>query len=373
MNLPQHDLSPPINVTRPAMPEFEAYVEMIRSLWDSRWLSNRGEHVRALEEELTDKLGVAHVSLLANGHLALETAIDVLGLTGEVITTPFTFASTTHALVRKGLTPVFCDINPLDYTMDVSQIESLITDATSAILPVHVYGNVCHVDEIDRIAKRHGLKVLYDAAHAFGVVHRGRQIATYGDMSMFSFHATKVFHTIEGGALAYNDGSYQDAIEQAVNFGITGPEAVETVGGNAKMNEFQAAMGRCNLPRFDEDTIKRRAIVDLYDERLGSVPTIRLNRRDDGTVSNYAYYPVLFKGDRRRRDEMIAWLAEHNIFARKYFYPLVTNFSCYAFDARVPNAEYVSDRILTLPLYPDMTLDMVDRICDVVIEGGKRP
>ncbi|EPE63530.1 beta-eliminating lyase family protein [Exiguobacterium sp. S17] len=372
MNLPKHDLSPPILVTRPAMPEFESYVEMIRPLWDSRWLSNRGEHVRALEEELMELLGTEHVSLLTNGHLALETAIDVLGLSGEVITTPFTFASTTHALVRKGLTPVFCDINPLDYTLDVSQLESLITDKTSAILPVHVYGNVCHVDEIDRIAKRHGLKVLYDAAHAFGVTHQGRSIATYGDMSMFSFHATKVFHTIEGGALAYKETSHHDAIEQAVNFGITGPETVESVGGNAKMNEFQAAMGRCNLPQFEHDVMKRRAIVERYDERLRGVPTIRLNRRGTDTVSNYAYYPVLFKGDRCRRDEMMAWLAEHGIFARKYFYPLVTDFSCYAFDASVPNAKYVSDRILTLPLYPDMTLEMVDRICDVIIEGGKK-
>lgn len=372
MNLPKHDLSPPVHVTRPAMPDFEAYVEMIRPLWDSRWLSNRGEHVRALEEELTDRLGVPYVSLLTNGHLALETAIDVLGLSGEVITTPFTFASTTHALVRKGLTPVFCDINPLDYTMDVSQIESLITDKTSAILPVHVYGNVCHVDEIDRIAKRHGLKVLYDAAHAFGVSHQGRSIATYGDMSMFSFHATKVFHTIEGGALSYRDPVHHHMIEQAVNFGITGPETIASVGGNAKMNEFQAAMGRCNLPRFEEDVSRRRAIVERYDERLAEVPTIRLNRRSDDTVSNYAYYPVLFKGDRRRRDEMHAWLTDHEIFARKYFYPLVTDFDCYTFEARVPNAKYVSDRILTLPLYPDMTIETVDRICDVIIEGGKR-
>ena len=372
MNLPKHDLAPPIQVTRPSMPEFEAYVEMIRPLWDNRWLSNRGEHVQALESELTAPLDIAHLSLLSNGHLALETAIDVLGLTGEVITTPFTFASTTHALVRKGLTPVFCDINPLDYTIDVSQLEAHITERTSAILPVHVYGNVCQVEEIDRIAKRHGLNVLYDAAHAFGVRHAGRGIASYGDMSMFSFHATKVFHTIEGGALAYADPAYRPLIEQAINFGITGPETVASVGGNAKMNEFQAAMGRCNLIRFDEDVRRRRVIVERYNERLGSVPTIRLNHVKDETVSNYAYYPILFKGDRRRRDEMMGWLAEHGIFARKYFYPLITDFDCYAFEAHVPNAKYVSDRILTLPLYPDMTLDVVDRICDVIIEGGKR-
>ncbi|MCT4795958.1 DegT/DnrJ/EryC1/StrS family aminotransferase [Exiguobacterium alkaliphilum] len=372
MNLPKHDLAPPIQVTRPSMPEFEAYVDMIRPLWESRWLSNNGEHVRALESELTDVLDVPHVSLLTNGHLALETAIDVLGLSGEVITTPFTFASTTHALVRKGITPVFCDINPIDYTIDVTKLEALITDKTTAILPVHVYGNVCHVEAIDRIAKRHGLKVLYDAAHAFGVVHEGRGIATYGDMNMFSFHATKVFHTIEGGALAYRDDSLKADIDLAVNFGITGPESVEAVGGNAKMNEFQAAMGRCNLPRLEDDIAKRRAIVERYDERLKDVPTLRLNRRVDETESNYAYYPVLFKGDRRRRDEMMAWLADNGIFARKYFYPLVTDFACYAFTAHVPNAKYVSDRVLTLPLYPDLTLEMVDRICDVIIEGGNR-
>ncbi|WP_214774530.1 DegT/DnrJ/EryC1/StrS family aminotransferase [Exiguobacterium sp. s37] len=359
-----------IPVTRPSMPDFETYVEMIRPLWESRHLSNRGEHVRALEEELEQRLHVPHVSLLTNGHLALETAIDVLGLTGEVITTPFTFASTTHALIRKQITPVFCDINPVDYTIDVNKIEALITERTTAILPVHVYGNVCDVEAIEQLAKRHGLRVLYDAAHAFGVRHDGRDVSTFGDLTMFSFHATKVFHTIEGGALTFRDARYVEAIHQAVNFGITGPESVESVGGNAKMNEFQAAMGRCNLPRIDADIEKRKRLVERYDTRLGDASFLRLNLRNERTESNYAYYPVLVTKGRAARDDMMAYLAQHGILARKYFYPLVTDFSCYAFDASVPNATYVSDRVITLPLYPDMTMEMVDRICDVILEGG---
>ncbi|WP_215144696.1 DegT/DnrJ/EryC1/StrS family aminotransferase [Exiguobacterium qingdaonense] len=359
-----------IPVTRPSMPEFETYVDMIRPLWESRHLSNRGEHVRALEEELEQRLHVPHVSLLTNGHLALETAIDVLGLTGEVITTPFTFASTTHALLRKQLTPVFCDINPIDYTIDVNQIEALITERTSAILPVHVYGNVCDVEAIERIAKRYGLHVLYDAAHAFGVRHDGRDIATFGDLTMFSFHATKVFHTIEGGALTFQDDRFVHAIHQAVNFGITGPETVESVGGNAKMNEFQAAMGRCNLARIDIEIDKRRRLVERYDERLRDAPFLRLNIRNEQTTSNYAYYPVLVMSGRGGRDRMMETLAQNGILARKYFYPLVTDFDCYTFDAIVPNATYVSDRVITLPLYPDMTMEMVDRVCDVILEGG---
>lgn len=359
-----------IPVTQPSMPEFDTYVDMIRPLWESRHLSNRGEHVRALEEELQQRLNVPHVSLLTNGHLALETAIDVLGLTGEVITTPFTFASTTHALIRKQITPVFCDINPIDYTIDVSQIEALITERTTAILPVHVYGNVCDVEAIERLAKRYGLHVLYDAAHAFGVRHKGRDVATFGDITMFSFHATKVFHTIEGGALTFREERYVEAIHQAVNFGITGPETVELVGGNAKMNEFQAAMGRCNLPRIDSDIQKRKRLVERYDARLKDAPFLRLNIRHEQTESNYAYYPILVTPGKQARDDLMAYLAQHGILARKYFYPLVTDFACYAYDVSVPNATYVSDRVITLPLYPDMTIEMVDRICDVVLEGG---
>ena len=245
-----------INVTRSSIPEFEEYCNEIRSIWDSHWLTNMGEKHQRLEAELKEYLGVQNVALLTNGHLALENIIEAMGLKGEIITTPFTFASTTHAITRIGCTPVFCDINPDDYTIDVTKIESLITDKTVAIMPVHVYGNLCDVDAIDRIAKAHGLHVFYDAAHAFGVRRGGVSSAAFGDVSMFSFHATKVFHTIEGGALCYSDGALEQRLKDLKNFGIHGPESVPFVGGNAKMNEFCAAMGLCNLRHLDAEIAK---------------------------------------------------------------------------------------------------------------------
>ena len=238
-----------ILVTRSSMPEYEEYIEEIKDIWDSHWLTNMG----AKHNELEKYLKVDHVSLFSNGHMALELLIQALHLTGEVITTPFTFASTTHAIVRNGLTPVFCDVNPEDYTMDVSKIEALITDKTSAIIPVHVYGNLCDVEAIEAIAKKHHLKVIYDAAHTFGVTYKGRGVATFGDASMFSFHATKVFHTIEGGAVCFNgeQNGLKEDLYGLKNFGIRNEVVVDAVGANSKMNEFQAAMGLCNLRHLD--------------------------------------------------------------------------------------------------------------------------
>ena len=231
------------------MPSFEEYCEEIKDLWDSHWLTNMGAKHRLLEAQLQDYLDVPYVSLHTNGHLALENVIAAMNLPvgGEVITTPFTFASTTHAIVRNGLVPVFCDINAVDYTMDVTKIEALITEKTCAIVPVHVYGNICDVDAIKTIADKHGLKVIYDAAHAFGVTYNGIGIGNFGDASMFSFHATKVFNTIEGGAVTFSDPELYGILDDMKNFGIRGPEEVIFAGGNAKMNEFQAAMGICNL------------------------------------------------------------------------------------------------------------------------------
>ena len=246
------------------MPEFEEYIEEIRELWDTHWLTNMGSKHKSLESQLLDYLKVPNITLFTNGHLALECIIAALDLRGEVITTPFTFASTTHAIVRNGLKPVFCDINPYDYTIDVEKIESLITEKTSAIIPVHVYGNVCDIEAIDRIAKKHNLKVIYDAAHTFGVTVNGQGVGTFGDASMFSFHATKVFNTIEGGAVTYDDSSIKQVLNDLKNFGITGPETVEYVGGNAKMNEFQAAMGICNLRHVNGEIIKRKKVVERY-------------------------------------------------------------------------------------------------------------
>ena len=364
------NLNKPIQVTRSSMPDFEEYIEEIRDLWESKWLTNMGSKHKNLESQLKEYLDVHNITLYTNGHLALESVIAALGLTGEVITTPFTFASTTHAIVRNGLTPVFCDINPEYYTIDVNKIESLITNKTSAIIPVHVYGNVCEIESIDIIAKKYNLKVVYDAAHAFGVKINGKGIGAFGDASMFSFHATKVFNTIEGGAVTYKDDNLSKTLYDIKNFGITGPESVEYVGGNAKMNEFQAAMGICNLRHVDEEISKRKAVAKRYFERLTGIEGIRLYEPQDGVESNYAYIPVIFDGYKKTRNEVFEDLKEQNIFARKYFYPLTNSFECYKgrFNAdETPVAEYIADRVLTLPLYADLKTEEVDMICNIIL------
>lgn len=358
-----------IQVTRSSMPEFEEYIEEIRELWDTHWLTNMGTKHKNLESQLLDYLNVPNITLFTNGHLALECIIAALNLKGEVITTPFTFASTTHAIVRNGLKPVFCDINPDDYTIDVEKIESLITEKTSAIIPVHVYGNVCDVEAIEKIAKKHNLKVIYDAAHTFGVTVNGQGIGTLGDASMFSFHATKVFNTIEGGAVTYNDFSIKQVLNDLKNFGITGPETVEYVGGNAKMNEFQAAMGICNLRHVNNEIIKRKKVVERYIHNLEEISGIKLSQEQAGVESNYAYFPVVFDGYKMTRDEVFEKLKDNDIIARKYFYPLTNSFECYKdqYDVdETPVAKYIAERVLTLPLYADLPLEDVDRICEII-------
>ena len=358
-----------IQVTQSSMPDFEEYIEEIRELWDTHWLTNMGTKHKNLESQLLDYLNVPNITLFTNGHLALECIIAALGLKGEVITTPFTFASTTHAIVRNGLKPVFCDINPDDYTIDVEKIESLITEKTSAIIPVHVYGNVCDIEAIDRIAKKHNLKVIYDAAHTFGVTVNGQGIGTFGDASMFSFHATKVFNTIEGGAVTYNDSSIKQVLNDLKNFGITGPETVEYVGGNAKMNEFQAAMGICNLRHVNGEIIKRKKVVERYIENLKDITGIQLSKKQVDVESNYAYFPVVFDGYKMTRDEVFEKLKDNDIVARKYFYPLTNSFECYKdrYDVdETPVAKYIAEHVLTLPLYADLALEDVDRICEII-------
>lgn len=364
-----------ILVTRSSMPTFEEYCEEIRELWDSHWLTNMGVKHQQLQAELENYLGVRHVTLYTNGHLALENAIAALNLPtgGEVITTPFTFASTTHAIARSGLVPVFCDVNDRDYTIDVSKLEALITDRTVAIVPVHVYGNLCDVDAIDTIAKRHGLKVIYDAAHAFGVRYKGISAACFGDLSMFSFHATKVFNTIEGGCLCYHEDGFLEVLNDLKNFGIHSAEDVAYVGGNAKMSEFQAAMGICNLRHLDGEIAKRKVLVEHYRRRLSGVPGIRLCPIQENVVSNYAYFPVVFDGYQYTRNEVYERLMEQGIAARKYFYPLTNSFECYrhyptAGVEKTPVAQHVAARVLTLPLYADLSLENVDRICDIILK-----
>ncbi len=359
-----------IKVNKSSLPKLEEYIDEVRVLWNSRWLTNMGVKHKQLESELLRYLDTCYITLFTNGHLALESAIVAFDLTGEVITTPFTFVSTTHAIVRAGLEPIFCDVNSHDYTMDTDKLEELITDKTTAIVPVHVYGNICNTSRIELIAKKYNLKVIYDAAHAFGVTVDGTSVANFGDASMFSFHATKVFHTIEGGAVMYRDESLSKKLDALKNFGITEPELVEHIGGNAKMSEFQAAMGICNLRHVEEEIVKRKTVVERYVEHLDGIRGIKLCKTPTGVKSNYAYFPVLFDGYKLNRDEIFDKLKTENIYARKYFYPLTNSLECYQgrFDAeKTPVAKYIAERILTLPLYPDLALDDVDRICDIIL------
>lgn len=363
-----------ILVTQSSMPSYEEYCNEIRDLWDSHWLTNMGAKHQQLEKELESFLGVKHVTLYTNGHLALENAIAALNLPkgGQVITTPFTFASTTHAIVRNGLVPIFCDIREDDFTIDTAKIEELITEETVAIVPVHVYGNICQVEEIDRIARKYGLKVIYDAAHAFATKYKGVSPACFGDAAMFSFHATKVFNTIEGGCVCFSNDSWVQLLNDMKNFGIHGPEEVDYVGGNAKMSEFQAAMGICNLRHLDEEISKRKTVVERYRDMLSDKKGIKLSVIQDDVESNCAYFPVVFDGYKRTRNEVFEILGKEGIGARKYFYPLTNSFDCYrnyptANIEETKVAKHISQRVLTLPLYADLSLDDVERICDVIL------
>jgi len=388
----------PIMVTRSSMPPFEEYCEEIRKLWDSHWLTNMGIEHETLEAELEKYLDCPQVVLFTNGHLALENAMAAFEFPkeSEVITTPFTFVSTTHAIVRNGLVPVFCDVNPQDYTLDVTKLEALITEKTVAIAPVHVYGHFCNVEEIKRIADAHGLKVIYDAAHAFGETYKGVSGANYGDAAMFSFHATKVFNTIEGGAICTSDPKMAEVLCDMKNFGIRNPESTVFVGGNAKMNEFQAAMGICNLRHLEEEIAKRKGVAERYRENLAGRKDLILSAEQENVTSNYTYMPVVFPdfegdcpeevcsetvcsevvrpgetGAKHRRDIVYEKLKENGIIARKYFYPLTNDLECYADyptagKEKTPVAAWLADRVLTLPLYADLSLEDVDLICSLL-------
>lgn len=362
-----------ILVTRSSMPELDEYIEEIKSVFESHYLTNMGPKHEELRKELKDYLGVEGIELLTNGHTALELTLQAYGLKGEVITTPFTFISTTHAIKRSGCTPIFCDINPYDYTMDVNQIENLITDDTVAIMPVHVYGNICNIEEIEKIAKRHNLKVIYDAAHTFGEEYKGRGIGSYGDASCFSFHATKVFHTIEGGAVCTADKELLQLIYYYKDFGILDAENIVTVGANGKMNEFCACMGLCNLRHIEDEIKKREKVVFKYREMLKGINGIKLCDEQPDVKSNYAYFPVVFTDEFKfSRDEVFNNLSANNIGARKYFYPLANSIECYKDEYSVfdtPVAYDISKRVLTLPLYADLDLKNVERICEIILNG----
>lgn len=381
-----------ILVTRSSMPKLEEYVDEIRDMWDSHWLTNMGPKHVQFQEHLKKFLGVENIELLTNGHMALELSLQALGLGRpgmhfemiehrkhrryEVITTPFTFASTTHAIVRNGLEPVFCDIDPITFTLDVAKLEALITDYTVAILPVHVYGNICDVAEIDRIAKKYSLKVIYDAAHTFGETYKDKSIGNYGDVSCYSFHATKVFHSIEGGAVCYKDKNFGKELYRLKNFGISSEEVIDGIGANAKMNEFCAAMGICNLRHIEEEIEKRRLIANHYMEKLDGIEGLQIIKGQKDVKSNYAYFPVVFEENifGSSRNEVYAKLGENGINARKYFYPLTNTFECFhgKYDAfQTPVALHISKKVLTLPIYAELEMKDVDRICDIIVSCKK--
>ena len=366
-----------IMVTRSSMPPLEEYIERIRPLWDSRWLTNMGTYHREFEEELKKYLGVPQVSLMVNGHMSLELAIQAMGLPegGEVITTPFTFISTTHAIIRNGLKPVFCDIKLEDYTIDEEKIEDLVTENTVAILPVHVYGNICNVERIAEIAEKYNLQVIYDAAHAFGEKVGGTGVGNFGDISIFSFHATKVFHTIEGGAATFQDPRLYRRLYDLKDFGIHSEEVVAQVGANAKMNEFAAAMGLCNLPYVGQNIEERKKRVLYYKEKLSHINGIVLpgfGRKD--VEYSYGYFPVLFRPEilgEGMRDIVYSKLHGIRVYPRKYFYPITPDAACFRNKYRrlpLEHARYAGDNILVLPLFPELPYEVIDESASIIGE-----
>jgi dTDP-4-amino-4,6-dideoxygalactose transaminase len=365
----------PIYVTKAFLPPLEEFVEALGRIWETAVLTNQGPLHNELAGRLRAFLKVERLVLFGNGHQALEFGLQALRLRGEVITTPFSFPSTTHAIVRCGLTPVFCDIRLRDCNMDETQLEALITERTAAILPVHVYGIPCNGDAIQRIAARHRLKVVYDAAHAFGVEVQGAGIGSWGDVSMFSFHATKAFHTIEGGALALRDAELERALDLSKNFGIAGPEDVQSIGANAKMNELQALMGLVNLKYTEREIACRRSKVAAYRKLLTGVPGVRCLEQPAGVKANYAYLTVLIDESEYgiTRDELVGALVAHDIHPRKYFYPLIPDYACYRdrFSVELPVARYVADRVITLPLWGEMPDEAVERTCRVIGEAHR--
>lgn len=359
-------------LTKPSMPSYEEYIEAIKPLWETHWLTNMGTYHKQFEEELKRYLGVPELSLMVNGHMALELIIQAFGFPeeSEIITTPFTFISTTHAIVRNHLQPVFCDVKEEDGTMDETKIEGLITEKTVAIVPVHVYGNVCNIEKIEYIACKHHLKVIYDAAHAFGVNYKGKGIGCYGDASAFSFHATKVYNTIEGGAVSFCKHKLYEKLYNLKNFGIHGEELVVDIGANAKMNEFAAIMGICNLRHIDADIEKRRQRAEYYLEQLSEVNGVRFFSCQEKQDCNYSYFPLIITQEFLiSRDQLYMRLKEKGIYARKYFYPITADQACFRNqykNADLKKARYLAEHILVLPLYADLKFSDIDRICMVI-------
>ncbi|MFV0599411.1 MAG: DegT/DnrJ/EryC1/StrS family aminotransferase [Bacteroidales bacterium] len=362
-----------ITVTSPLLPPLEEFIPYLEKIWDSKWITNNGQFHQQLEEALCEYLGVKYISVFTNGTLPLITALQALRITGEVITTPYSFVATTHALWWNGIKPVFVDIDPLTLNLNPTKIERAITPKTTAIMPVHVYGNPCNIEEIQAIADKYGLKVIYDAAHAFGVRINGESILNYGDMSTLSFHATKTYNTIEGGALICKDEQTKKRIDYLKNFGFAGETEVVAPGINAKMDEVRAAYGLLNLKYVDKAIENRKLIAQTYREGLKSIKGISFLNVIEGVRHNYSYFPIFVdeKEYGLTRDELYNKLKENNILGRRYFYPLISDFSTYreldsANPANLPVANKVAEQVICLPIYDNLEIVDVERVINVI-------
>ena len=374
---PDNPKNKPTYITQPDLPPFEEFSTSLKQIWDSKWLTNQGAFQQEFEQALAKYLGVKYVSLFCNGMIALQLGLQALKITGEVITTPFTFAATTHAIYWNNCTPVFCDIEPNTFNIDPEKIESLITPHTTAILPVHVYGNPCNNEKLQQICNTYGLKLIYDAAHAFGVKQNASSILNWGELSMLSFHATKCFNTFEGGALITNDIKLKKRIDFLKNFGFANETTVVAPGTNGKMNEFQAALGLLQLKYADSYIAKRRMISEKYRVQLREKQGIRILHDMAGILHNYSYFPILIDSEMygKTRDELYEELKKNNIFSRRYFYPLTSQFSSYrhlpsATKGKLPVAEEITEKILCLPIYPDLCLEEVNRIMEIICDSN---
>lgn len=355
-----------INVTKTHLPNKEKYKKYVDEIYANGWVTNNGPMVRKLEKRLAEYLGVKNVVLVANGTAALEIAYRTLDIKGFAITTPFSFVATTSSLVTNGLLPIFADIDPATLNINPNNIESLITPHTSAIIPVHVFGNVCNVEEIEKIAKKYNLKVIYDAAHVFGVQYSGESVLKHGDISTLSFHATKLFHTIEGGALIINDDSLVEKARYLINFGIENEESIPELGTNAKMNEFEAAMGLCMLDEIDVVQQRRKVVYERYERAL--VGLVDLPVRNEGSTQNYGYFPILLENEAQTR-ALQKTLNENGIFPRRYFYPSLDTLSYIEPKQFMPISRDISSRILALPMYPELSEDEQRKIIQIIKEN----
>lgn len=361
-----------ITYADPNLPKLSDYYKYLRKIWKSHWLTNNGSVLLEFQDKLKDYLGVENIQPVANGTLALQVAIKALDLSGEIITTPFSFAATSTSIIWERCKPIFADIDEHTYNLDPKDIENKISKKTQAILAVHVYGNPCPVDDISSISRKYKLKVIYDAAHAFGVEYKNKSVLNFGDISILSFHATKIFHTIEGGALITRNNQILDKVKLLINFGIKSEEEVLLPGINAKMNELQAAMGLCNLANIDEIISGRKAIYNYY-KKLLLKSKIRFQKLSASTY-NYSYMPILLN-DKLTRDRLYDTLKEKGIIARKYFYPLITDFAYHTHKElnkkfKLVNSVYVSDRILCLPIHNRLLKKDLDKIVRIVNENA---